>query len=121
MISSVLFYLTSRIRCYYLLFLFFVEKYGIENFQFEIVEECLKSELLNREQYYLDTLNPKYNICKMLEKYEQFAQKQKDINKKIAGLKKQKLMLKMDQFNKKRQDIAKKMSKFSVGNSLYQA
>lgn len=42
-----------------------VEKYGIENFQFEIVEECLKSELLNREQYYLDTLNPKYNICKI--------------------------------------------------------
>ncbi len=32
MISSVLFYLTSRIRCYYLLFLFFVEKYGIENY-----------------------------------------------------------------------------------------
>lgn len=42
-----------------------VKKYGIENFQFEIVEECLKSELLNREQYYLNVLSPKYNICKI--------------------------------------------------------
>lgn len=41
-------------------------KYGAENFQFEIVEETLneKEILLEREQYYLDTLKPEYNISK---------------------------------------------------------
>ena len=40
-------------------------KYGDLNFNFEIIEYCEKLELLNREQYYLDTLNPEYNICKI--------------------------------------------------------
>ena len=39
-----------------------VEKYGIENFKFLILEECLKEDLLIREQYYLDLEKPKYNI-----------------------------------------------------------
>lgn len=39
-------------------------KYGQENFKFEIVEEILdKSKLIEREQYYLDLLKPEYNIC----------------------------------------------------------
>jgi len=39
-------------------------KYGEENFKFEIIEEVLdKSKLIEREQYYLDTLKPEYNIC----------------------------------------------------------
>lgn len=38
-------------------------KYGDKNFMFEILEECLYENLLNREQKYLD-LNPKYNIAK---------------------------------------------------------
>jgi group I intron endonuclease len=44
-------------------------KYGEENFVFEIIEEVLdKSKLLEREQYHLDTLNPVYNICKTTNK-----------------------------------------------------
>lgn len=39
-----------------------VEKYGLENFKLEIVEECLITLLLEREQFYLDTLRPEYNI-----------------------------------------------------------
>ena len=39
-----------------------VNKYGIENFDFIIIEKCNKDDLLNREQYYLDTLQPLYNI-----------------------------------------------------------
>jgi|ERR1035437_2369341 hypothetical protein len=42
-----------------------VEKYGINNFQFEIIENCEKEMLLEREQYYIDLINPKYNICKI--------------------------------------------------------
>lgn len=37
-------------------------KYGIENFTLEILEYCDEDSVINREQYYLDTLNPEYNI-----------------------------------------------------------
>lgn len=36
-------------------------KYGEDNFSFEVVEECDETILLEKEQYYLD-LNPDYNI-----------------------------------------------------------
>lgn len=39
-------------------------KYGEENFKFEILEICNKEECLIREQYYLDTLKPALNISK---------------------------------------------------------
>lgn len=41
-----------------------VNKYKIENFDFIILEYCDKNELLIREQYYLDSLLPLYNILK---------------------------------------------------------
>lgn len=40
-------------------------KYGDQNFIFEIVEKCDADSVLDREQYYLDLLNPKYNIAKI--------------------------------------------------------
>ena len=39
-----------------------VNKYGIENFNFIILENCNRDLLLKREQYYLDILQPLYNI-----------------------------------------------------------
>jgi group I intron endonuclease len=42
-----------------------VNKYEEHNFIFYIIEKCDISNLLNREQYYLDKLNPKYNIAKI--------------------------------------------------------
>ena len=39
-------------------------KYGHGNFILEILEYCDKSNLLEREQYYLDKLKPEYNILK---------------------------------------------------------
>ena len=43
-------------------------KYGEENFEFEIIEKCNHKNKFIREQYYLDKLNPfdksGYNICK---------------------------------------------------------
>jgi group I intron endonuclease len=36
-------------------------KYGFENFTFEIIEETEKTNLLLKEQYYIDTLRPEYN------------------------------------------------------------
>lgn len=40
-------------------------KYGYLNFSLEILEYCDKSNLLEREQYYLDLLKPTYNILKL--------------------------------------------------------
>ena len=40
-------------------------KYGYSNFSLEILEYCDEAELLIREQYYFDKLNPKYNILKV--------------------------------------------------------
>lgn len=41
------------------------KKYGIKNMCFEIVEYVEIEKLLVREQWYLDTLKPEYNICKI--------------------------------------------------------
>ncbi len=40
-------------------------KYGYSNFSLDILEYCEPRSLIKREQYYLDLLNPKYNICKV--------------------------------------------------------
>jgi group I intron endonuclease len=41
-------------------------KYSEESFSFEVIEEIIdKSRLLEREQHYLDTLEPEYNVCKV--------------------------------------------------------
>lgn len=40
-----------------------VRKHKEENFKFEIIEECAIDNLLEREQYFLDTLKPHYNIA----------------------------------------------------------
>lgn len=39
-------------------------KYEHNNFTLEILEYCSKNILIEREQYYLDLLNPEYNILK---------------------------------------------------------
>lgn len=38
-------------------------KYGIDGFEFIVLEECDKDDLIGREQYYIDILKPEYNIC----------------------------------------------------------
>lgn len=39
-------------------------KYGIENFYYEIIEECLPEKCIIKEQYWIDLLNPHYNLLK---------------------------------------------------------
>ena len=69
----------------------------------------------------------------MLEKYDEFTNKKKNIDnqkkqlkQKLNGLNKQKLQIKMDQYTKrskenaqKNQEIAQKMNKFVNGASSY--
>lgn len=40
------------------------DKYGKENFKFEIISECPKEYLIKMEQWFIDKLKPEYNICK---------------------------------------------------------
>jgi len=40
-------------------------KHGFSNFKLEILEYCVISQALVREQYYLDNMKPEYNIVKV--------------------------------------------------------
>lgn len=40
-------------------------KYGYSNFSIEILEYCEASKCIDREQYYIDLLQPEYNILKI--------------------------------------------------------
>ena len=40
-------------------------KYGYSNFNLEILEYCEPSDVLLREQQYIDLLKPEYNILKL--------------------------------------------------------
>lgn len=40
-------------------------KYGFYNFSLDILEYCESSDLIKREQYYIDLLKPEYNILKV--------------------------------------------------------
>ena len=40
-------------------------KYGYSGFQLEILEYCEPSDVIDREQYYIDLLVPEYNILKI--------------------------------------------------------
>lgn len=42
-----------------------LQKYGYSNFKLEILEYCNEDNLRNREQHYLDLLQPEYNILKI--------------------------------------------------------
>ena len=43
----------------------YVNKYGIDDLDFVVLEECDRNLLLEREQYYIDSLDPYFNICKV--------------------------------------------------------
>lgn len=64
-----------------------INKYGIENFKFEVVEECSKDVILEREQYYIDTLKPVYNKCLIagnsfgIKRSEEYKEKQRQIQR----------------------------------------
>lgn len=40
-------------------------KYGYSKFKLEVLEYCDPSSIIEREQYYIDLLNPEYNILKV--------------------------------------------------------
>lgn len=57
-------YLTSSLKKANSIIIRSLLKYGYSNFSVEIIEYCEVSEILNREQYYIDRDKPEYNILK---------------------------------------------------------
>lgn len=57
-------------------------KYGEENFKFEIVEYCYNN--FEKEQYYLDSLKPQYNIAKHVENCNKDRKLSKEHKEKIG-------------------------------------
>ena len=41
-----------------------MKELGLDNFKFEVLEECSIEELTEREQYYIDVMKPEYNTKK---------------------------------------------------------
>ena len=60
-------------------------KYGYENFSIDILEYCDISNLTEREQYYIDLLEPEYNILKIA--YSREGTKHTERTKSRIGLK----------------------------------
>ncbi len=58
-------------------------KYGYSQFSVEIIEYCEPSEVLKKEQYYLDLLKPKYNILKIAGSFVGFKHST-EIKEKLA-------------------------------------
>jgi group I intron endonuclease len=64
-------------------------KYGYSNFSLIILEYCNKSDLLEREQYYFDKLEPQYNILKIAGSSEGFNHSEETkakISKALKGI-----------------------------------
>jgi len=45
-----------------------LREYGFNNFAFSVIEYCPVEKLRNREQYYIDMLQPQYNIRRKTHK-----------------------------------------------------
>lgn len=56
-------------------------KYGSDKFNFLIIEECDKAELIIREQFYIDLYNPEYNHLKLAFSSLGFTQTEETKNK----------------------------------------
>ena len=56
-------------------------KYGHDKFKLEVLEYCDEDKLIEREQFYLDQLNPTYNILKQAYSLEGFKHSAETIEK----------------------------------------
>lgn len=66
-------------------------KYGIKNFIFEIIEECSLEQLIEKEQFYIDTLKPAYNKRLIAESNRGRKYTMSNLHKYKIGIKRRKL------------------------------
>jgi group I intron endonuclease len=62
-------------------------KHGYANFSLEILEYCDKSDVVSKEQYYLDLLSPQYNMCKYAGSFLGFKHSKETREKISAAIK----------------------------------
>ena len=97
-------------------------KYGYANFSVTVLEYWDKSDLLVREQYYLDKLNPQYNILKIAGSFLGFKHSEKTKEKISTSLKGVYIGDKSALFGRLHtEETKKKMSfkKAGISNPLY--
>lgn len=101
-------------------------KYGRENFVYEIVEFCDSDKCIEREQYYINLLEPKYNICPLAGTCK--GRILSDTHKKLIGksnknkirsneLKERWSIIAKDRINKNRSNWNKVREKAAIKNS----
>ena len=82
-------------------------KYGAKNFIFKIVEECSIEKLIEREQFYIDTQHPEYNILQIAGSSLGYKHTKKAKNKISAG----------NTGRKRTEEVKKRMSESQRGNT----
>jgi hypothetical protein len=70
-------------------------KYKLENFYVYILEYCDEKDVINREQYYLDTYTPKYNTLKIAGSSLGYKHTEDSINKLKSRIVSEKTLSKM--------------------------
>ena len=71
-------------------------KYGAENFDFSIVEECREEDLNIREQYYINTFKPFYNIRTIADRNAGIKKSRESIERQAQAIRKEVLQLDKD-------------------------
>ena len=61
-----------------------VNKHGLEQFNLHIIDYCPEAKLKDKEQFWLDALEPFYNICKTVDKVETTPEKELERKQKIS-------------------------------------
>ena len=62
-------------------------KYGADNFKFEILEYCTEEIMLDKEQEYLDKLKPAYNVSKNVTAFMLGVKRPKSFGENISRMK----------------------------------
>lgn len=89
-------------------------KYGEENFVFETVEKCEKSNLINREQFYSDSLRPAYSIRKEIIDSNKGCRWTKEAKEKLSALRKGRILTEEWKQNIGKSRKGKKQSKETI-------
>ncbi len=61
-----------------------LNKYGFSYFIFGVIEFCDRESLIKREQYYIDNLNPRYNLNKIAANSGKNIIMTKEVRKKLS-------------------------------------
>ena len=98
-------------------------KYDYSNFSLSILEYCDKADLNSREQYYIDKLNPIYNILKIVGAHVETFTHSKETKKKISdALKKIRTSEASPWFGRTRSEETKatmSLKKLGENNNMY--